>query len=227
MLTGCPGPSSETPPHRTCLEHLPKEASRGHPEQVLGSSQMTPFEATQQHIYSEILPNDWASHRVSEGSPSHPTEETYFGHLYPRSCPFTHYAKFMTIASVGWPVNQECRLSTLQLFYHHSLAHNCGGCANRLSISGSIFPFRYLNYSTWSKVSPPTWRVQATLFWSETMASKSGLLRWFSSQHITQGCQPPKCRLKVPAWWRQQDNIICKKQRWNHVVPKNTCSLYL
>ncbi|KAL0163780.1 hypothetical protein M9458_039533, partial [Cirrhinus mrigala] len=29
---------------------------------------------------------------------------------------------------------------------------------------------RYLNSSTWDKNSPPTWRGQATLFWSSTMA---------------------------------------------------------
>lgn len=59
MLIERPGPSLETPPHRTCLEHLPMEALGGHPEQVLGSSQVTPFEATEQQIYSELLP--WLS----------------------------------------------------------------------------------------------------------------------------------------------------------------------
>lgn len=54
MLTGCPGLSSETAPHRTWRR---RGASRGHPEQVLGAAQVTPFETKEQ---PELLPNDWA-----------------------------------------------------------------------------------------------------------------------------------------------------------------------
>ncbi|KAI3375867.1 hypothetical protein L3Q82_004138 [Scortum barcoo] len=97
----CPGSSPRPPPGGTCLEHLPREASRGHPKQMPKPPQLTPLDAKEQRLYSELLPSDRASHPISKGAPSHPAEETHFGRLYPRSCPFGHYPKFMTIGEVG------------------------------------------------------------------------------------------------------------------------------
>uniref|UniRef100_A0A8C6TSD4 Espin like a n=1 Tax=Neogobius melanostomus TaxID=47308 RepID=A0A8C6TSD4_9GOBI len=71
----CPGPSTWSPPNRTCLEHLPREATRRHPEQMPVPPQL--------------------------GAPSHPAKETHFGRLYLRSCPFGHYPDLMTIGDGG------------------------------------------------------------------------------------------------------------------------------
>lgn len=46
----------------------------------------TPFYAQEQRLYSEALPDDWASHPTSKGDPSHPAEKTYFNRLYPSPC---------------------------------------------------------------------------------------------------------------------------------------------
>lgn len=57
---------------------------------------------------------DPAPHPVPTGPPSHPTEETHFDRLYPRSRSFGHYPKFMTIGegrNVDRPVNRELCLS--------------------------------------------------------------------------------------------------------------------
>ncbi|KAI3360480.1 hypothetical protein L3Q82_002269 [Scortum barcoo] len=90
----CPGSSPRPPPGGTCLEHLPREASRGHPKQMPKPPQLTPLDVKEQRLYSELLPSDRASHHpISKGAPSHPAEETHFGRLYPRSCPFGHYPK--------------------------------------------------------------------------------------------------------------------------------------
>ncbi|KAI3355635.1 hypothetical protein L3Q82_004174 [Scortum barcoo] len=79
----CPGSSRRPPPGGTCLEHLPREASRGHPKQMPKPPQLTPLDAKEQRLYSELLPSDRASHPISKGAPSHPAEETHFDRLYP------------------------------------------------------------------------------------------------------------------------------------------------
>ncbi|XP_060798521.1 class I histocompatibility antigen, F10 alpha chain-like isoform X2 [Neoarius graeffei] len=104
----CPGSSPGPPPGGTCLEHLPREASRRHPKKMPEPPQLIPLDVEQQRLYSELLPNDCASHPISKGAPSHPAKETHFGRLYPRSCPFGHYPKLMTIGesrNVDRPVN--------------------------------------------------------------------------------------------------------------------------
>ncbi|KAI3370699.1 hypothetical protein L3Q82_007257 [Scortum barcoo] len=58
----CPGSSPRPPPGGTCLEHLPREASRGHPKQMPKPPQLTPLDAKEQRLYSELLPSDRASH---------------------------------------------------------------------------------------------------------------------------------------------------------------------
>ncbi|KAI3361308.1 hypothetical protein L3Q82_013483, partial [Scortum barcoo] len=47
-----PGP----PPGGTCLEHLPREAPRGHPKQMPEPPQLTPLDVKEQRLYSEAPP---------------------------------------------------------------------------------------------------------------------------------------------------------------------------
>ncbi|KAI3375709.1 hypothetical protein L3Q82_004020 [Scortum barcoo] len=55
----CPGSSPGPPPGGTCLEHLPREASRGHPKQMPKPPQLTPLRCEkEQRLYSELLPSD-------------------------------------------------------------------------------------------------------------------------------------------------------------------------
>ncbi|KAI3368251.1 hypothetical protein L3Q82_007971 [Scortum barcoo] len=85
------------------LEHLPREASQGASKiDAPKPPQLTPLDARRS---SGSTPS---SSRMTElltlslrGAPSHPAEETHFGRLYPRSCPFGHYPKFMTIGEGG------------------------------------------------------------------------------------------------------------------------------
>ncbi len=132
----CPRSSPGPPPSGTCPEHLPGKASRRHLEQMPEPPQLTPLNVEEQRLYSELLPSDWASHPISKGAPSHPTEKAHFGRLYPGSCPFGHDPKLMTIGesrNVDWPVNRELRLAA-QLFLHHDRLvhrpHYCRSCTN-------------------------------------------------------------------------------------------------
>ncbi|KAF7653624.1 hypothetical protein LDENG_00080760, partial [Lucifuga dentata] len=93
----CPGSSPGPLPSWTCLEDLPRESTRGHPYWVPEPPQLTPFDAEEQRLYSESLPDVQASHPVPESEPRHPMEEPHFRRLYPRSCPFGHYPEIMTI----------------------------------------------------------------------------------------------------------------------------------
>uniref|UniRef100_A0A8C9WWX7 Ig-like domain-containing protein n=1 Tax=Sander lucioperca TaxID=283035 RepID=A0A8C9WWX7_SANLU len=53
-----PGSSPRPPPSWTCLEHLPREAPRGHPYQMPEPPQLAPFNAKEQRLYSELLTDD-------------------------------------------------------------------------------------------------------------------------------------------------------------------------
>ena len=77
-----PGSSPWPPPSWSCLEHLPREAPRGHPYQMSKPPQLAPFNAKEQRLYSVTLADDWASHPISKGDASHPPEESHFGRLY-------------------------------------------------------------------------------------------------------------------------------------------------
>ncbi|KAK3507341.1 hypothetical protein QTP70_014838 [Hemibagrus guttatus] len=76
---GSPGPPGEPGPPGpqgslpvgACPEHLPRETSRRHP------------------------------YPISKGAPHHPTEEAYFGRLYPGSYPSGHDPELMTIGYRG------------------------------------------------------------------------------------------------------------------------------
>ncbi|KAI3356345.1 hypothetical protein L3Q82_017575, partial [Scortum barcoo] len=55
----CPGSSpGPPPPGGTCLEHLPREASRGHPKQMPEPPQLTPLDVKEQRLYSKLLLSD-------------------------------------------------------------------------------------------------------------------------------------------------------------------------
>ncbi len=112
----CPRSSPGPPPGGTRPEHLPRKASRRHPVQMPDPPQLTPLDVEEQRLYSELLPSDWASHSISKGAPSHPTEKAHFGRLYPGSCPFGHDPKLMTIGesrNVDWPkeLSRKAKLS--------------------------------------------------------------------------------------------------------------------
>ncbi|CAG5932572.1 unnamed protein product [Menidia menidia] len=92
-----PGSSSGPSPGGTSPEHLPREATRRHPEQMPEPPQLAPLHVEEQRLYSEPLPDGRASHPISKGEPRHPAEETHFGRLYPRSRSFGHYPKLVTI----------------------------------------------------------------------------------------------------------------------------------
>ena len=97
----CPGSSPGSPPSGTCPEHLTRQASRRHPNQMPESPHLTPVNAEEQRFYSEPLPDDRASHPISKGEPRHPAEETHFGRLYLRSRSFGHYPQLVTIGEDG------------------------------------------------------------------------------------------------------------------------------
>ncbi|TWW57296.1 Transthyretin Prealbumin TBPA [Takifugu flavidus] len=93
----CPGSPRGPPTGGTCPEHLTRDASRGHPNQMPKPPHLAPLNAEEQRLYSELLPDGRASHHISKGEPSPPTEEAHFGRLYLLSCCFGHYPKLMTI----------------------------------------------------------------------------------------------------------------------------------
>ncbi|MEQ2253447.1 hypothetical protein ILYODFUR_032202 [Ilyodon furcidens] len=93
-------PSPQTPPpapssSRTCLEHLPRKASRRHPIQMPEPPQLTLLDVEEQRLYSELLPDGRAPHPISKGKAGHPVEEAHFSRLYPGS--FGHDPKFLSI----------------------------------------------------------------------------------------------------------------------------------
>ncbi|CAI5670118.1 unnamed protein product [Oreochromis niloticus] len=62
--------------------------------------QLAPFDAEEQRLYSEPLPDGRTSHPVSKGEASHPSEEAHFCRLYPRSRSFGHYPQLVAIDAV-------------------------------------------------------------------------------------------------------------------------------
>lgn len=110
-------------------------------------------------------PLEWPSFSsIAKGEhaqPSHPTEETHFGCLYPRFYSFGHDSHLVTSALI------------------------------HLLISRSIFPSHvnktptFLNSSTWGRVSSQTWRGYSTFSnwgnWSQFC------MCWFSSKALHTG----------------------------------------
>ncbi|KAK3519689.1 hypothetical protein QTP70_000999 [Hemibagrus guttatus] len=93
----CPGSSPGSLPSGACPEHLPRETSRRHPEQMPEPPQLALFNVEEQWLYSKLLPGDRAPYPISKGAPCHPMEKTHFGRLNPVSCTFGHDPKLMTI----------------------------------------------------------------------------------------------------------------------------------
>uniref|UniRef100_A0A8C6PQA5 Nicastrin n=1 Tax=Nothobranchius furzeri TaxID=105023 RepID=A0A8C6PQA5_NOTFU len=123
----CPGSTRGPPADRTCPKHLPRQASGRHPDQMPKPPQLAPFDPEEQRFYSESLPNVRAPYPISKAEPGHPTEETHFGRLYPRSRSFGHYLKLMTIGEdwdVDRPVNREPGFLA-QLPLHHDRSAQC------------------------------------------------------------------------------------------------------
>ena len=87
-----------TTAHLTKLHHgRLREASRRHPDQMPEPPQLAPLEAEERRFYSELLPDDRASHPISKGEPA---EKAHFGRLYSQSRSFGHYPQFVTIGEM-------------------------------------------------------------------------------------------------------------------------------
>ncbi|MEQ2252927.1 hypothetical protein ILYODFUR_026849, partial [Ilyodon furcidens] len=65
----CPGSSSGPLPGGMCPEHLTREASRRHPNQIPEPPQLAPLDMEKQRLYSESLLDDRASHHTLRESP--------------------------------------------------------------------------------------------------------------------------------------------------------------
>ncbi|KAK3574723.1 hypothetical protein QTP86_015383, partial [Hemibagrus guttatus] len=97
----CPGSSLGPLPGGACPEHLPRETSRRHTEQMPKPPQLSPFDMEEQRLYSELLPGSRTPYPISKGAPRHPTEKAHFGCLYPGSYPFSHDPELMTIVEAS------------------------------------------------------------------------------------------------------------------------------
>lgn len=77
-----PGPY----PRGTGLERLQREVPRRDPDQMFQPLLLTPFDAKEQHLYSEPFSDDRALQPVSTVESSPPEKHVYFSHLYLESC---------------------------------------------------------------------------------------------------------------------------------------------
>jgi len=59
--------------------------------------QLTPFDAKESRLDSELPPDVRAPYPISKAESGHPTEETHLGRLYSRPCSFGDYPKLVTI----------------------------------------------------------------------------------------------------------------------------------
>ena len=137
-------------------------------------------ETSEHHTYhlKRTLTSGLQPRIISIASDAPAAGEAHFGCLHPRSCSFGHYPKLMTIGegrNVDRLVNRDLCLSA-QLPFHPSRVRITADAAPiRLAISRSILPSlvnktpRYLNSSTWGRISSPTRRVHSTLFRLRTM----------------------------------------------------------
>ena len=196
------GSASASPPSRTCPENLERQAPGRHPDQMPEPPQLTPFDAEEQRLYSELPPDVWAPHLISKAEPSHPPEETQFGRLYPRSPSFGHYPQ---LTGEGWnvdgPVNRELRLPAQLLLHHNGPVQRPYYCRCRTNPSVHlIFPSlmnktpRYLNSFAWGSNSLPTRREHSTVFRQRR--------RWLSSQPASHSAanRPSAC-------WRSRSYV--------------------
>ena len=165
--------------------------------------------------HSELLPDSRASRPVSKGEPSHPAEQDHFSRLYLPSCSFGRHPKLGR--KEDRLVNRELRLSLRQ----RRVRITADAAPICPSIYRSILPSlvnktpRYLNSSTWGRISSPTRRRQSTFFRPRTTASDLEV-----PILITLGCEPIQRELEVTGRWSQQDHVICKEQGPNPEVTK-------
>ena len=87
------------PPSWTCLEHLPGDATRWHPYQMLKPPQLAPFYAKEQRLYSESLSDDRASHPIPKGDAGHPPEKTPF---WPIVSVISFFQSWLTLHDHWW-----------------------------------------------------------------------------------------------------------------------------
>ncbi len=98
-------------------------------------------------------------YRCHKGEPSHPTEETHFGRLYPRSHSFNHYPKLMTIAegwNVDWLINRKLCLPAQLSLHHNGLVQRLHYCCTNPSVHLTLhfaLTLRYLNFFAWGRNS--------------------------------------------------------------------------
>lgn len=60
------------------LEHLPREVSRWHPNQMLEPPLVSPLNGKEQQFYSELQLDDRDLHLILQGEASPPSEEAHF-----------------------------------------------------------------------------------------------------------------------------------------------------
>ncbi|XP_049890000.1 tetraspanin-13b isoform X3 [Epinephelus moara] len=98
------------------------------PSQMPEPPQMTPFDAKEQRLYSELPPDVRAPHPISKAEPSHPNDP--FRRSYPQSHSFGHYPELMTIGE-GWDVDGKLRIPAQLPLYRDGPAQRLHHCRSR------------------------------------------------------------------------------------------------
>lgn len=203
VLPPCPVSTVGPPPRGSILEHFSIEAYRRNPKKLAEPPRLTPLDTGEQRFYFKLLLGDWAPNLFQKSS--HSLAVTHFGRLYVQSLfffsllPKAHDHKLgQERRLIGKIESSSFQLSSFFTMRDRYSEHiTTDETPNRLSILHSArHPF--LSWEQWPQIS------------------KS----WFSSHCFTLGCKAAQCTLEVLVWWSQQDRILHKKQRSNHVVPK-------
>ncbi|TWW71466.1 hypothetical protein D4764_17G0009490 [Takifugu flavidus] len=141
----------------TVARDLPRETSRAHLKQMPEPRQLTPLDAKEQRLYSELLPSDPNSKRA----PSHPGEESHFHHLYMRSYSFGHYPNFM----LQWFWNVYVDDTNVSTFYSVNSISCSDGKSTKSDGSCSLASVDFNSFkATWIREvhqNKETWRSQA------------------------------------------------------------------
>ena len=127
-----PGSSPRSPPHWSCLEHLPREAP----------CQLNWLLSKQRISRSNMSSPGWLSFSpfyISKGDASHPPEKAHLGYLYPWSRLLSHHPSLMTgyMMPVRHAASATCSLSDILPFRQSTnqwrqLQVNIGGVMNIL-----------------------------------------------------------------------------------------------
>ncbi len=131
------------------------------------------------------------------------------------------------IRNIDWLVNQELRLAA-QLLHRNRPVHRPHYCRSCTDPSVNL-----LLHRSFTREQDPN--ILKLLHLRQELSTN---LKWASHLYPTEhhglglggadsnpsrftlSCKPSQCMPKFLVWRCQQDNIICKKQRWNRVVPK-------